>query len=445
MKKITALLMAALLLAFGCLSASAYSFEDGETKYDIETASSVSFSYEGNTSATAFPRGKSTLSCLVDGDAAKDVTAHDQDGIVLVCNDHIKPQYEANVQNGVSPAMTDQAPEDIPRYSFVLEYGKTVTFDAVYISFFHEINACVAAPGDNAVTVEYSKNGNDWTPVGTDGIHYYRTLNLPVYVMNETAHNSVVAERMVPLAKEVSAKYVRLTFNFMSVPENDAWRYYTNVYEWVGFTELAVASYKSGKKPDALGKDDANVANAEIEGEWICKGEDTVYYYSFADDAEEGNVGYIYKEMLASEYEKDGITAESEEWEGGFYSVNGNKVTLKATDEEDNVVSEREITVEIKENGLTITDGIESYEFVEYTNTITESSEAESETVSESESVEDSSAPESKAEESSRASASLAPVDDSEDGVSVGVIIAIAAVVIVVIAGIIVVVIKKKK
>ncbi|MBR6783513.1 MAG: hypothetical protein IKM32_02365 [Clostridia bacterium] len=458
MKKTLILLFALLLAVSACISVSAKTIEEGETVYDIEQAEQVSFACLTSSSATAFPRGKSDLSCLVDGDAAKSVTAHNQDGIVLVCNDIIKPQYEQNVLDGVSPAMTNQAPEDVPRYSFVLEYGKSVKFDAVYISFFHEINACVATPGDNAVTVEYSKNGSDWTPVGTDGVHYYRTFDLPSYIMNETSHNCMVEERVVPLSKEISAKYVRLTFNFAPVPEDDAWRYYTNVYEWVGFTELAVASYKSGKKPDALGKDDANVANAEIEGDWICKGEDTVYYYSFANDAEEGNVGYVYKEMLASEYEKDGINAESEAWESGYYSVNGNKVTLKATDENDNVVSEREITVEVKEDGMAITDGVSTNEFAVYDGSIENKPESEAESVTESEaeseaeSVTESEA-ESKAEskeeskseskEESKQTASLAPVEEDESS-SLWLIIVIVAVVIAA-AVVAVIVLKKKK
>ncbi len=445
MKKLFAILLSVLLLAATCVSSFAYSVEDGETKYEIETAKGVSFSYEGNTSVTVFPRGNSKLECLVDGDAAKDVTAHDQDGIVLVCNDYVKPKYEENVRNGVSPAMADQPYDQIPRYSFVLEYDKAVTFDAIYLSLFHEINACVATPGENAVTVEYSKNGNDWTPVGTDGIHYYRACDLPDYIMDAADHNCKVEERIVPLKKEISAKFVRLTFNFMTIPEDSFWLYYTNVFEWAGFTELAVASYKSGDKPEILDKSEADIPDVDVYGDWICEGEDTVLYYSFADDAEEGNVGYIYKEMLASEYEKDGIAAEYEEWESGTFEVNGDKVTLKPDSGE-----EYEITVTVTENGLTITDGIESHEFTEYTNTV-ESSEPEAESEPESTAPSTESKDESKEaskneskEESKPHNASLAPVAD-EDGVSVGVIIAIAAFAVVVIVAVVVIIVKKKK
>lgn len=439
MKKIFALLIAALTLIFCCIPAAAYNHTVGETKYDIKTASGVSFSFEGNTTVSASPRGKSTIECLVDGDAANEVTAHNVDGIVLVCNDFIKNKYNENVANSVSPAMADQAVEDIPRYSFVLEYDKNISFDAVYVSLYHEINACVAIPGENAVTVEYSKNGSDWTPVGTDGIHYYRTCDLPDYVMDASEHNGEVVERVIPLAKEVSGKYVRLTFNFMTVPEESVWRYYTNVYEWVGFTELAVASYKSGAEPVMLTKEEAAVADAKIEGDWICKTNDTVYYYSFANDVVEGDVGYIYKEMLASEYEKDGINADYENWEGGFFRVDGASVIL--TNDKD---ESRTLTVSLKEGVLTLNDGIETYEFTEYTNTIETSEPESSEPVSD---TEDSKA-ESKteADETSVNATSFAPVEEQSSSIS-GVLVAIiiaAVVVVLAVVGVIIFVARKK-
>lgn len=450
MKKFFVVFLAvAMLLTSLCIMASAKQYDDGETVYDIETAKTVTFSYEGTTSATVFPRGKSTINCLIDGDSANGVTAHNQDGIVLVCNDYIKPKYEENQKNGLSPAMTDQAPEDIPRYSFVIEYDETVKFDAVYISLFHEINACVATPGDNAVTVEYSKNGTDWTPAGTDGIYYYRAPDLSEYVMNETSHNSVVEERIVPLGKSYRGKYIRLTFNFMAVPETDAWRYYTNVYEWVGFTELGVGSYESGKKPVVLGKEEATVADVDVAGDWVSVGEDAVVYYSFASD---GGNGYVYKEILASDYKESGITAESESFESGKYTVNGATVTLKPESGDEKV-----ITVSLAEDKLTIDDGIETKDFEVYTNTAepesSESDESTPESTPESEHVSDvdcaepsetESKTESNAEVSTEPSASLATVDEDDGGIPVGVIVAIAAVIVVAVVAVVIIAVKKK-
>lgn len=449
MKRFFAVFVTALMLVSTfCLAADAdFGFEDGKTEYEVVTADGVSFSYDGTTSATAFPRGNSTLDCLVDGDTAKTVTAHNQDGIVLVCNDFVKPKYEENVKNAVSPAMADQAAEDIPFYSFVLEYENTVSFDAVYLSLFHEINACVAVPGDNAVTVEYSKNGTDWTPVGTDGIHYYRATEMQKYVMNETSHNCAVEERIVPLSKKVSAKYVRLTFNFMTVPEDDAWRYYTNVYEWVGFTELAVATYESGDEPAPLTKEEADIVNADITGNWIFLGDGTVKYYSFADD---GGNGYVYKEMLSSDYEKDGIEAEYQEWESGFFAVSGDKVTLTVTSEDGETLDEKEITVSVADGKLTVNDGIETCEFEVFTNTENSESSEPDESVDASveeskETSADVSVEESKDE--STQNSSYAPVNGGNDdeNMSVGLIIGIAAAVIAVVAVAVIIIIKKKK
>ncbi len=455
MKRIFAVIITAMMLlsAFALGASASYSFEDGETVYEIVTANGVTFSYEGTTSATAFPRGKSTLSCLVDGDAAKGVTAHNQDGIVLVCNDYIKPKYEENVKNSVSPAMTDQAIEDIPNYSFVLEYEETVTFDAIYLSLMHETNACVATPGDNCVTVEYSKNGSDWTPVGTDGIHYYLGCELADYAMNDQSHNTVVEERMVPLTKKVSGKYVRLTFNFMTVPEDNDWRYYTNVYEWVGFTELAVASYESGDKPKPITKEDATVENVKIEGEWIATFEGAVAIYKFADGVYSSNI------YLETDYTADPFAAEALLSDSGKYIVFGSKVTLDSDAEDvDDVVFE----AVLEDGKLSLDDGIDAVVFEAYvapekpddsSNVESEAeseaaSEAESEAVSEAESKEPTESSKKPADESSKSASSSASLDSDkkdEEGSSLGLIIGIIAAVVVVVAVVVVIVLKKKK
>ncbi len=456
MKKLISLALTALMLLTAlCTVVSAESFTDEETVYEIETANKVEFSYEGETSVTAFPRGNSLLDCLVDGDAASDVTAHNQDGIVLVCNDFIKPEYERNM------AMANQPVESIPRFSFVIEYDETISFDSVYIALMHETNACVATPSGNSVIVEYSKDGSLWNPAGTDGVFYYRATELADYVMNDTSHNTAVEERIVYLGKEYKAKFIRLTFSFMQVPEDNHWRYYTNVYEWAGFTELAAASYESGKKPSVLTSEDANVENVDPVGEWMHKAEETYYYYSFTEKE------YVYKEYLASDYEEDAYNAEAIFSQSGEYNVFGNKVTLYYLGEDGETLEQREIIVTAEEDTLVIDNGLEELTYdifvapeapVESEPEVSEPVESTPDASEPDASEPDASEPdasepsESKTEESEESKTVSETVSNStlkpqqqEESSNLGLIIGIAVGVAVLIAVIAVVIVKKRK
>lgn len=455
MKRIFVLLIATVMLvsAFG-VSANAKSFTDNETKYDLTTADGITFSYEGSTSVTAFPRGSSKLECLIDGDPALDVSAHNQDGIVLICNDFIKPEYEKN------NAMADQPFELIPNFSFVIEYDETVEFDSIYLSLMHEINACVSTPAGNSVTVEYSKNGTLWNTCGTDGIFYYRACNLPDYIMDDGSHNTDVEERMVYLGKEYSAKYIRLTFSFMTVPEGSHWLYYTNVFEWTGFTEIAVGSYKSGEKPEVLKKEDANVTDVEIDGEWIGTSKGSVYVYKF----KEGKVEFF--EYLEEDYTEDAYSAEPVEQISGEFNVYGKDVTLYYREEGNEELLSIDLVIDVDEDGNLVVDNGRS-EFVcePYTapeppvesepvesepvesepaeSEPVESSEAVSEDVSEeaSESIES----DTESVETTTSEASVPVTDDTEEGIDTWVIIVIIAAVVVIGVVAAVIVIKKKK
>ena len=437
MKKLLAFVLSAILLASAlCVFAGAEeSFNDGKSVYTLKSAELINFENNSVSTASAHPRGNSRLDCLIDGDAAKSVTAHNQDGIVLVCNDYIKPKYEENMtDSSLSSFMADQATEDIPTYSFVLEYSEEVTFDAVYFALFHETNACVAIPGNNAVKVEYSSNGKDWKNVGSN--HYFRTVVLEEYNLNDTEHNCEVVERVVPLSKEITAKCVRLTFNFAEIPEDNQWRYYSNVYEWVGFTEIAVAKYESGAEPKVLTATEAAVPNADIEGEWIAEYDNMTIVYKFASG--------VYESLIYSkaEYDVDPTTDPAATDKGSYY-VDGNVVTLVSEDEDIGTII---LKASFGDNGeLYLDDGNDKLTFVTYVapeiGDKDEESEAESSEAEEVTSTEESEESEAKTENSS----SYAPKAEDEKGLSTGALVGIIAGALVVVGAVVFIVIKKKK
>ena len=261
MKKLFALLLAASLLVSAlALSASAdFTYEGLYTDYDVYTASKISFSYDGDTSASAHPKGGSTLECLIDGTFVAEPTNFDDTGIVLVCNDFIKPEYER--KNG----QTIQEASAIPSFSFTLEYDGEVTFDSIYLGMFYQAFDCVCAPGEHRVIVETSEDGSLWLPVGEDGSFYFRD-NQPLY---SGVKDPCAEEIVVYLGEEVDAKYVRLTFNFKQLDAgDDYWDYYTNVYEWCGFSELGVACYADGEEPEVMTKEYAEAPAVVLEGVW---------------------------------------------------------------------------------------------------------------------------------------------------------------------------------
>lgn len=451
MKKTIAYIISVLMIVSAlCVSASAKTFTDNETNYKISYADGVTFSYEGSTSVTAFPRGNSTLECLVDGDAANGVTAHNQDGIVLVCNDFIKPEYERN------NAMADQPSELVPNFSFVIEYNDAVEFDSIYLGLMHEINACVSTPAGNSVLVEYSKNGDIWNVCGSDGTFYYRACDLPDYIMDDGSHNTAVEERMVYLGKKYSAKYIRLTFSFMPVPEGSHWLYYTNVFEWSGFTELAVASYDSGEKPKVLKKEEANVTDVEIDGEWIGTSKGSVYVYKFKDGK------FEYYEYVEEEYNEDAYSAIAVDELKGEFNVYGNEVTLSYREEGGEELMSIDLVITAEDGAITINNGREEFTCEPYTapeppvestpeesdpavSAPVESEPAESEPDESSEEASESVESETESVEATSSRVTTPDTVGEDSGIETWVIIVIIAAVVVIGTVAAIIVIKKKK
>ncbi len=321
MKRFFAILLTTLLLAsMTSFAVSADgSFDTGKTVYDIPEAAEISFGYTGATGATAKPQKDGTLENLIDGDAVKDAAAFDTHGVVLVCNDYIKPTYEA--QN----AQAIQSVDAIPQIHFTIKYEETVTFDALYLSLFQEINHMIATPGGNWVVLEVSNNGKDWENINT---FYYR----PHYVDYTGGHHAGnVEELIVPLGKEIKSTYVRMTFEFALVPETTPphyWTYYSNVFEWTGFTELGVAKYMTGDKPKVMTEEESKASDVVIDGAWVAKDDALATVYKF-------EAGVIEKTAYdLADFEENGTDGEAVSEATGEYSVYINEVTVNIADDE---------------------------------------------------------------------------------------------------------------
>ncbi|MBQ1254663.1 MAG: hypothetical protein IIX91_02635 [Clostridia bacterium] len=432
MKKIFALLLAVCMLAALSLTAAAdFTYEGLFTDYDVLTPSEIAFSYDGETSATAYPRGGGTLECLIDGEHLAAPTTHTDKGIVLVCNDFIKPEYER--KNG----QAIQASEAIPTFSFTLTYEEEVTFDAVYLSLFYMAFDCVCAPGEHKVVVETSEDGSLWVPVGEDGSFYYRD-NQPIYSGNKDPYSE---EIVVPLGEEVTSQYVRLSFTFKEFEEADPyWDYYTNVYEWCGYTELGVALYAGGDEPAPMTKEEAEAPDLVLEGLWYMEETDTTTVFDFTTPGVMKAIGYE-----VADFAENGMDAEAKA-----------TVELPYVAEADYIVVEMDgmknvLFVTFAEGSIELDDGNEAILLEEYVPVVPEVSEEDSsedvpsepeesseDEESEEESVE---APATSTEESS-ADTSAAP---AEDGDSTLLIVIIAVVAVVVIGAMIFIVIKRKK
>ena len=435
MKKIFALLLAVCMLAALSLTAAAdFTYEGLFTDYDVLTPSEIAFSYDGETSATAYPRGGGTLECLIDGEHLAAPTTHTDKGIVLVCNDFIKPEYER--KNG----QAIQASEAIPTFSFTLTYEEEVTFDAVYLSLFYMAFDCVCAPGEHKVVVETSEDGSLWVPVGEDGSFYFRD-NQPIYSDEKDPYSE---EIVVPLGEEVTSQYVRLSFKFKELEAaDDYWGYYTNVYEWCGYTELGVALYAGGDEPAPMTKEEAEAPDLVLEGLWYAEVQEG--FVNVMDFTTPGTVKVTVYE--ASDFEENGILATQTGTTEYTYVAETDYIVADMDGEK------RVLFVTFAEGSIELDDGNEAILLEEYVPVVPEVSEEESSEDVPSEPEESSEEPEESSEETSAETPATSTAESSadtsaapaEDGDSTLLIVIIAVVAVVVIGVVAFIVIKRKK
>ena len=322
-KKILALAVAVVMaaLAFSVVaSAGSFESEVAGTTYEVLTTTNISFSYHASETTEALapgaacklvPRGGCTIEALADGDLVADAAGFSTKGIITVENSTI-PILSGQNGNPVS-----QADEDIPTFSFTMDFGEEVTFDTAYMALYHEIAACIAIPGEKQVIVETSKDGTTYVPVGA-GIYYFNS-HVGDY---DGAGDQGVDECPVYLGKKVTSRYVRFTYTFLKVMTGGYWQWYTNVHDWVGFTEMGVANYKSGKEPLVFTADDV-VDPTEVKGSWIGDDGENVTIYDFS------NKKVNIMTFDSAEYQEKGLDAEIKAHDIGLkYSVTGTTLSI---------------------------------------------------------------------------------------------------------------------
>lgn len=322
MKKALALVVAVLMAALAVTVASAATFESdvSGTVFDVLTTSNITFSYHASETTEALapgeacklvPRGGCTIEALGDGDLVADAAGFSTKGIITIENSTI-PLLK---NQGQTPVV--QADEDIPIYSFSMDFGEEVTFDTAYMALYHEIAACIAIPGEKKVIVETSKDGTTYVPVGEG--EYYFNSHVGDY---DGEGDQGVDECPVYLGKKVTSRYVRFTYTFLKVMDGGYWHWYTNVHDWAGFTEIGVANYKSGKKPTVFTADD--VADpTEVKGSWIGDDGEYVTIYDFTDKT----VNIM--TFDSAEYQEKGLDAEIKAHDVGLkYSVTGTTLSI---------------------------------------------------------------------------------------------------------------------
>lgn len=469
MKKITAIVIAALLCcsALALFASADTDFDTGSAVYTVKKASTVEFRNNGEEpstdknapahSATAYcrPGNSGTLDVLVDGDSLADNTQHSTKGVVLICDDYTKPQYElvnGNAHEQIGDAAT---------YTFTIGYDSKVSFDAIFLGLFHQIGACVSTPGGNEVYVEYSESGATWNTLGADGMFYYRTSLKDYTDSNEPGK---VDEIIIPLGQTVNAQYVRLTFSFMDYaqlnPDSNAyWYWYCDVLEWTGFTEIAVADFQSGNQPAVMSKDEALATDIDLSGEWINDDGSYVVVLKFQD----GNKAQVIV-YSSEEYAEDAYNAVPATDETVDYVVNLNTVTFKMPD------GDTACTAFYDGEMLVINDGRTEKDFEHYTapepkenseesdpeensaegSRPEESKPAEESKPEESKPAEESKPEESKPEESKPAEEASKPAEESKPeekkgGLGTGAIIGIIAGAVVIVGAAAGIIISKKK
>ena len=357
MKKTLAILLA-MTMAFSAVAlAVAADFDvtlDG-TKYTVIQPESIEFvpmvKDEAN-GVSNVPQGGCTLDALIDGDVVRGATAFGTKGIVLIKNEYIG----ANAVTGSVAA--EQDPELVPDFAFSLDLGSVKEFDTAYFMVYHQIQACIAIPADKKVIVEVSEDSNVWVPVGIDG-EFYMNVDVDDYDQ-DAPEDAETVECAVYLGEEVSARYVRYTFTFMPVPEAGYWEYYTNIHEWIGFTEVGVALWTDGEEPEVLDPNLANTEPTKVEGSWIGDDGVEVKIMNFVNNAGVKTVDVTIYESEA--YLENGIEAPVTEAYTATYSVVGNRVTITY---EDGSIDKMSATID-EDGDLTLGTGINAVVYSPY-------------------------------------------------------------------------------
>ena len=321
LKKTFAILLAALfVVAALAMAASADgTVTVGGASYEVKSPQTVAITGDG---VTPSYRGNGSIDVLKDGDAARSVTNHDNKGIVLIVNDEIAARASVPVVQDI---------DNIPVASIEMDFGSNVSFDTAYMAIYWQ-QAGIYEPDGNKVIIETSSDGKVWVPVGDDGNYYFSIPKCPDWVEglpNSDQGYPYIGEVAIPLGETVKARYVLYSYTFPVLEEGSHWTFYTNVAEFIGFTEVGVANFKSGRKPAKLTAKDVAERPA-IVGSWVVEDGEEVSVVTFKDD--KGELAYTANVYDKAAYLESGEEGEVLDTIEGNYFIEGNTVVLITSD-----------------------------------------------------------------------------------------------------------------
>ena len=219
MKKVLSIFFALLLIVS---MATVVNAED--TKLKVK-----SITFPTNADVSEAPRG-GTTALLIDGDPTT-ATAHSTNGVVLYMN---KKATSAGVYT---------------EFDLVLELEEAAVVGGLIVDFYTEYNSMVGFPKDNTIKIEKSNDGSAYVPAGE--VSFEGTL---------AATDKGVVNKVLPFDEAFEAKFIKLTFAYGDSPFTTDGKV---IWEWVGFTEIAVTEGALSEESEAPAESEEPVEESE--------------------------------------------------------------------------------------------------------------------------------------------------------------------------------------
>lgn len=195
---------------------------DGKTNWEfIGMTEFNAYGYAEGVTATytnvALQPSSRSLRSLIDGNTAKSIQTYN-DGSVLL------------FKNNTATDTSKQA-----KVELLFTLSKNTLINAATLNFYHEYDSKIGLPKDNKVTISYTNNYNDFTPLGDF-----------TFEGQAEAGKKGVISAYIPFGGAVTAKYVKISFEYGPSPFTDK-----PVWEFIALTEV---SFTDATKPVSIGK-----------------------------------------------------------------------------------------------------------------------------------------------------------------------------------------------
>jgi hypothetical protein len=179
------------------------------------------------TNVALHPATSRSLRTLIDGKTAESVTTFNNGEVLLFKNSQAADASKA------------------AKAELIFSLSQAQAIDTVKLYFYHEYISMIGLPKDNKVTLEYANNYADFTKLGD-------------FTVNGKAESgkSGVVETVISLDSAVSAKYVKLTFEYGPSPFAEQNK---PVWEFIGLTEVSFEDNSQGLETSEINPSDTDV------------------------------------------------------------------------------------------------------------------------------------------------------------------------------------------